>query len=68
LFFPLHPVLEKLRKFPIALLDSEWIRQKKLIMLEPRRLAARRAARIYGGTVSEKVGQTSAIVFAAKQL
>ncbi|MCX6122234.1 MAG: ATP-dependent helicase HrpB [Ignavibacteriales bacterium] len=43
---------------PISLLASEWMAGKKLIMLEPRRLAARRAAEYMAAQVGESVGQT----------
>ncbi len=43
---------------PLALLDQAWLGDKKIIMLEPRRLAARAAARFMAGSLGEKVGQT----------
>lgn len=48
----------KTTRVPISLLTSEWMAEKKLIMLEPRRLAARRAAEYMAAQLSESVGQT----------
>lgn len=48
----------KTTQVPIALLASEWMAEKKLIMLEPRRLAARRAAEYMAIQLGESVGQT----------
>jgi ATP-dependent helicase HrpB len=48
----------KTTRVPIYLLASEWVAGKKLIMLEPRRLAARRAAEYMAAQLSETVGQT----------
>ena len=52
------PGAGKTTQVPIALLATEWMAQKKLIMLEPRRLAARRAAEYMAAHLGEKVGQT----------
>ncbi len=43
---------------PLALLDQPWLQDRKIIMLEPRRLAARAAAHRMAGTLTESVGQT----------
>jgi ATP-dependent helicase HrpB len=43
---------------PLALLDERWARGGKLIMLEPRRLAARAAAARMAATLGEPVGAT----------
>lgn len=43
---------------PISLLDAEWLRGKKIIMLEPRRPAARMAAHRMSQLLGEKTGQT----------
>ena len=48
----------KTTRVPISLLASEWMTGKKLIMLEPRRLAARRAAEFMAAQLGESVGQT----------
>jgi len=52
------PGAGKTTQIPIALLASEWMTQKKVIMLEPRRLAARRAAEYMAAHFGEEVGQT----------
>ncbi|MCG8471009.1 MAG: ATP-dependent helicase HrpB, partial [Desulfobacterales bacterium] len=43
---------------PLALLDAPFLKGKKIVMLEPRRLAARNAARRMAQTLGEKVGET----------
>ena len=51
----------KTTRVPISLLASEWMTGKKLIMLEPRRLAARRAAEYMAAQLGESVGQAWSI-------
>src|SRR5665647_141074 len=43
---------------PLALLDEPWLAGKKILILEPRRLAARTAAARMALILGEKVGQT----------
>jgi ATP-dependent helicase HrpB len=43
---------------PLALLDQPWIGNRKIIMLEPRRLAARAAAERMATTLGERAGET----------
>jgi ATP-dependent helicase HrpB len=43
---------------PLALLNCEWLRGRRIIMLEPRRLAARAVAARMAQTRSEAVGRT----------
>ena len=43
---------------PLALLEEDWLRDNRLIMLEPRRLAARASAMRMAEMVGENVGQT----------
>lgn len=43
---------------PLALLQEDWLKDQKIIMLEPRRLAARTAAKRMASLLSEKVGET----------
>ena len=43
---------------PLALLDQPWVSGGKLLLLEPRRLAARAAAARMASTLGEAVGQT----------
>ena len=52
------PGAGKTTRVPLALLDEPWMRGKKLLVLEPRRLAARSACRQMAGLLGEKVGQT----------
>ena len=43
---------------PIALLEEEWLKGKKIIMLEPRRLAAKTVAMRMADMLGEKAGET----------
>ncbi|HEV8015185.1 MAG TPA: ATP-dependent helicase HrpB [Stellaceae bacterium] len=43
---------------PLALLDTAWLGGRKIVMLEPRRLAARAAARRMAQMLGEEVGAT----------
>ena len=43
---------------PLALLDEPWLQGRKIIMLEPRRLAASSIARRMAALLGEKVGET----------
>ena len=43
---------------PLALLDASWLAGKKLLMLEPRRLATRAAARRMASLLGESPGET----------
>jgi ATP-dependent helicase HrpB len=43
---------------PLALLNEPWAAQKRLVMLEPRRLATRAVARRMAATLGEDVGAT----------
>ena len=43
---------------PLALLKEPWLSGRKIIMLEPRRLAARAAARFMAKSLGEEVGET----------
>ncbi|HEX4741026.1 MAG TPA: ATP-dependent helicase HrpB [Caulobacteraceae bacterium] len=43
---------------PLALMDEPWVQGRKLIVLEPRRLAARAAAARMAATLGESVGDT----------
>lgn len=43
---------------PLALLEEPWARGKRLIMLEPRRLAARAIAQRLAHTLGERVGES----------
>ncbi|MDX3805901.1 ATP-dependent helicase HrpB [Bosea thiooxidans] len=52
------PGAGKTTRVPLALLDEPWTRGGKLILLEPRRLAARGAATRMAQTLGEQVGET----------
>ncbi|MGQ0666591.1 MAG: ATP-dependent helicase HrpB, partial [Nitrospiraceae bacterium] len=52
------PGAGKTTRVPLAFLDAPWLQGKKLLMLEPRRLAARAAAHRMAVTLRESVGQT----------
>jgi ATP-dependent helicase HrpB len=52
------PGAGKTTRVPLALLDEPWIQGGKLIVLEPRRLAARGAANRMAQTLGERVGDT----------
>ncbi len=52
------PGAGKTTRAPLALLDEPWVRGRKLILLEPRRLAARGAASRMAATLGEPVGET----------
>jgi ATP-dependent helicase HrpB len=43
---------------PLALLDQPWLDGKKIVMLEPRRLAAKACAAYMAGMLGEKPGRT----------
>ena len=43
---------------PLALLNQEWLKRRKIVMLEPRRMAARAAAERMASLLGEKVGRT----------
>lgn len=47
----------KTTRIPLALMEAEWLHGKKIIMLEPRRLAARTSARHMASLVHENVGE-----------
>src|SRR3982750_4158853 len=52
------PGAGKTTRVPLWLLDALWAADKKILMLEPRRLAARAAAERMAATLNEKVGET----------
>ncbi|KPP96823.1 ATP-dependent helicase HrpB [Marinobacter sp. HL-58] len=52
------PGAGKTTRVPLALLDAPWREGRKILMLEPRRLAARSAARYMAGQMGEQAGQT----------
>src|ERR687884_1501786 len=52
------PGAGKTTRVPLALLDEPWVEGRRLIVLEPRRLAARAAADRMAKTLGEEVGGT----------
>src|SRR5581483_8193718 len=52
------PGAGKTTRVPLALLDEPWLVGAKIVMLEPRRLAARAAARRLAQSLGEPVGGT----------
>ena len=52
------PGAGKTTRVPLALLDEPWTRNKKIIVLEPRRIAARASAERMAHTLGERVGDT----------
>lgn len=51
------PGAGKTTRVPLALLDAAWLRGQKILVLEPRRLAARAAAARMAQTLGEDVGE-----------
>ena len=64
--WPRHPgvVLQappgagKTTRVPLALLESAWLAGRKIVMLEPRRVAARAAAQYMARSLGEEAGGT----------
>jgi ATP-dependent helicase HrpB len=52
------PGAGKTTRVPLVLLDEPWLAGRKLVMLEPRRLAARGAAHRMASLLGERVGET----------
>jgi ATP-dependent helicase HrpB len=52
------PGAGKTTRVPLALLDAPWLGGGKIVMQEPRRLAARAAARRMAASLGEAVGET----------
>jgi len=52
------PGAGKTTRVPLALLDAPWLAGRRILMLEPRRLAARTAARYMATLLGEEVGGT----------
>ncbi|PSL15484.1 ATP-dependent helicase HrpB [Marinobacterium halophilum] len=51
------PGAGKTTRVPLALLDQPWLGQQKILLLEPRRLAAKAAAQRLADQLGESVGQ-----------
>jgi ATP-dependent helicase HrpB len=52
------PGAGKTTRVPLALRDESWLKGKKIVMLEPRRLAARASAKRMADTIGEALGET----------
>lgn len=52
------PGAGKTTMVPLSLLNEPWIKNKKILLLEPRRMAARTAAERMASNLDEKVGNT----------
>jgi ATP-dependent helicase HrpB len=52
------PGAGKTTRVPLALLQEPWLKGQRILMLEPRRLATRAAARFMASTLGEKPGET----------
>ncbi|MEM9093349.1 MAG: ATP-dependent helicase HrpB [Pseudomonadota bacterium] len=52
------PGAGKTTRVPLALLEADWLGGDRIVMLEPRRVAARAAAERMAEMLDEKVGQT----------
>jgi len=52
------PGAGKTTRVPLALLDEPWAKGKKIIVLEPRRIAARASAERMARTLGERAGET----------
>lgn len=52
------PGAGKTTKVPLALLEEPWVKGRRILMLEPRRLAARSAARYMASGLGELAGAT----------
>ena len=52
------PGAGKTTRVPLVLLEESWAKDKKILILEPRRLAARAAAARMAATLGEQVGDT----------
>ncbi len=52
------PGAGKTTQVPLALLDAQWLQGRRIVMLEPRRVAARAAAGFMARQLGEAVGET----------
>lgn len=51
------PGAGKTTRVPLALMEEDWLKGQKILVLEPRRIAARAAATRMAQTLNEKVGE-----------
>ncbi|MEG6584658.1 ATP-dependent helicase HrpB [Dendrosporobacter sp. 1207_IL3150] len=52
------PGAGKTTQVPLALMNEPWLKGRKILVLEPRRIAARSAARYMASLIGEEVGST----------
>jgi ATP-dependent helicase HrpB len=52
------PGAGKTTRVPLALLNEPWVKGGKILVLEPRRIAARAAAQFMASSIQEKLGDT----------
>lgn len=52
------PGAGKTTRVPVAILDTEWLQGEKIILLEPRRLAAVRSAQYMASSLGKRIGET----------
>jgi ATP-dependent helicase HrpB len=52
------PGAGKTTRVPLALLDEPWVGSRKILVLEPRRIAARAAAQFMATSIGERLGDT----------
>ena len=57
-YLKLLPVQVKTTQVPLSLLNEPWLQTQKILMLEPRRLAAKNAASRMANLLNEQVGET----------
>jgi ATP-dependent helicase HrpB len=62
------PGAGKTTRAPLALIDQAFLQGRKLLLLEPRRLAARAAAQRMAATLGESVGETIGLRVRMEQL
>jgi ATP-dependent helicase HrpB len=53
-----QPGAGKTTRVPLALLNEPWVKGRKILVLEPRRIAARAAAQFMANSIGEKLGDT----------
>ncbi|MDY0190736.1 MAG: ATP-dependent helicase HrpB [Desulfuromonas sp.] len=58
-----EPGAGKTTRVPLALLEKPWLAGQKILLLEPRRLAAMNAASFMSASLGEKVGQSVGYTF-----
>ncbi len=62
------PGAGKTTRLPLVLLGEDWAQKQKIVLLEPRRIAARAAAARMAATLGESVGETVGLRMRAETL